>query len=114
MLLWSLAEDNGWGPGISYTDREEWDWGATAVPSGRAAPSNGASAGGWSRNGSEPAPASSWSEPGEAAGMFSYGCVISSHRESSLYCQDAVLGLFTGILSSVTHEVNQILCKCLE
>ena len=101
MLLWSVAEDNGWGPGIPDIDREDWDWGA-AVPSGRAAPSNGASAGGWSRNGSEPAAASSWNEPGEASGMFSYGCVTSSHRESSLYCQGSVPGSSTGILSSVT------------
>ena len=66
-----LAEDNGWGPGISNLDREDWDWDSASGHSSRGASSSGndprpgTRPGAWSRLGTEAAAEGPWNEPGK-------------------------------------------------
>ena len=64
-----LAEDNGWGPGISNLDREDWDWDSASGQSSRGASSNGDGPrpGAWSRSGPEAAAEGPWNEPGKTS-----------------------------------------------
>ena len=63
----NLAEDNGWGPGISNLDREDWDWDSASGNASRGASSNGSGPrpGAWSRSGPEAAAEGPWNEPGK-------------------------------------------------